>query len=437
MQKSEVAARLARLVAEEGGRAYFVGGFVRDFVRGKPSGDYDIEVHGVSRERLFALLQTLGTVQSVGVSFGIFILPEWDMDVALPRTESRIGPGHRDFEITADPSLCIRDAAKRRDFTVNAMMMDVLTGQIFDPFGGKEDLKRGVLRHVSDLTFAEDALRVLRGAQFAARFGFSLADETLALCRTIDLSCLSRERVEQEMKKALLQAEKPSAFFEVLRRANALRFWFSELAQTVGVEQDRIFHPEGDVWTHTMQVLDRAALLRSEAKQPYAFMLLALCHDFGKITASFEKDGRIHAYGHETAGLPLVQSFLERLTGNHRVRRYVCNMVRLHMKPNRMICDGAGLTAFCRTFDEACEPSDLILFSCADDEKTEKAALFEKYAQFQARMAQPFVTGKDLIRAGIAPGENMKTLLQLAHKLRVAGVCREAALKQVLAAAKR
>lgn len=432
MDRFEAAQTLASLVAGQGGRAYFVGGCVRDHLRGETSADLDIEVHGLPADRLLPILQTLGHTSAVGASFGIFILPEFDIDVALPRTETRIGGGHRDFSVVPDPTLSLREAARRRDFTVNAMMMDVLSGELIDPFDGRGDLSRGILRHVDDVTFAEDALRVLRGCQFAARFGLRIADETVALCAKMPLGDLSRERVEEELKKALLKAEKPSVFFESLRKMGQLAPWFSEPAQMLGVEQDAIFHPEGDVWTHTMQVLDRAAALRSRACDPYRFMLLALCHDLGKITSSTEKDGRIHAYGHETAGLPLVQSFIGRLTANRETMRYLLNMIPLHMKPNRFVQDGSSLTAYCRMFDAAASPEDLILFAKADSESSDTELLTEKYREFQARMAQPFVTGKDLLAAGVAPGKDMAALLRQAHGLRLAGVDRETALRQII-----
>lgn len=184
--------------------------------------------------------------------------------------------GHRDFTVEVDPWLGPERAARRRDFTVNALMEDVLTGQVLDFFGGREDLRRGILRHVDDQSFPEDPLRVLRGAQFAARFGFTVAKETVALCRTMDLSALSRERVEGELQKALLQAPRPSIFFRTLDIMHQLRPWFTEVQRLQGVPQPPRYHGEGDVWEHTMAVLDIAAELRPQAAQPMALMLAAL-----------------------------------------------------------------------------------------------------------------------------------------------------------------
>ena len=217
-EKDKALARaLAEKVQAAGGRVYYVGGYVRDFLLGQENKDIDVEVHGIAPHVLECILDDMGERLSMGESFGIYSLKGTSIDIAMPRREKAIGGGHRDFETFVDPHIGAKGAAMRRDFTVNALMMDVLTGEIIDCFGGRRDLADHLLYHVNDESFAEDALRVLRGAQFAARFGFSVAEETVALCKKIDLSLLSKERVEGELKKALLKAEKPSIFFETLR----------------------------------------------------------------------------------------------------------------------------------------------------------------------------------------------------------------------------
>ncbi|MBR0063029.1 MAG: tRNA nucleotidyltransferase, partial [Oscillospiraceae bacterium] len=246
------AEKVARLAEAAGGRAYYVGGFVRDGLLGIENKDVDVEVHGVAAGRLFELLKEIGEPLSYGSEFGIYSLKGSRVDVALPRSERATGRGHRDFEVFTDPFLGTEKAARRRDFTVNAMMWDILSGDLIDHFGGLDDLAAGVLRHVDDDSFSEDPLRVLRAAQFAARFGFSIAPETVSLCRSMDVSALSRERVEEELRKALLKADKPSVFFESLAEMEQLDCWFPEILALRGVEQDPRFHPEGDVWVHTM-----------------------------------------------------------------------------------------------------------------------------------------------------------------------------------------
>ncbi|MBQ9272260.1 MAG: CCA tRNA nucleotidyltransferase, partial [Mogibacterium sp.] len=212
-----IAELIANKVKEAGGRSFYVGGFVRDKLLGMDSKDVDIEVHGIAPDELYRILGEAGEPLAYGKSFGVFSLKGEHIDIAMPRREKATGTGHRDFEISVDPFLGTEAAARRRDFTINALMQDVLTGEVTDHFGGQKDLAEGVIRHIDPETFVEDPLRVLRGAQFAARFDFVIAPETTELCRGIDISTLSRERVEEELKKAHLRADRPSIFFEALR----------------------------------------------------------------------------------------------------------------------------------------------------------------------------------------------------------------------------
>lgn len=442
---STIAEKIAYMVGEKGGRAFYVGGFVRDKILGIDNKDVDMEVHGIKPEELLDILTEVGEPLSYGRSFGIYSLRGHDIDVAMPRRERAIGKGHRDFEVLVDPFIGTEAAARRRDFTINAIMEDVLTGELVDHFGGMQDLKKGIIRHIDTETFVEDPLRVFRGAQFASRFGFSVADETLELCRGMDLSSLSRERVEDELKKALLKGKKPSLFFEVLRRAGGLDAWFPELKALIGLEQDPKFHPEGDVWTHTMEVLDRAAAYRSVAEKPYAFMLLALTHDFGKALTTEKINGRIHSYDHEIKGLTLIEEFLRRITNEKDVISYVLNMVPLHMKPNVAAASKSAVKVTNRMFDRAEAPVDLIYFAMSDKPVMsgdnpftgDPDFLFERYKIYKETLAKPYVTGRDLVEAGLEPGEYFAEVLAYAHKLRLAGIEKEDALKQTLAYARK
>lgn len=436
---------IAERVAGAGGRAYCVGGFVRDKIMGRDNEDVDIEVHGISPDTLKEILRGLGTPLSFGQSFGIYTLAGSGVDVAMPRREKKTGTKHTDFEVEVDPFIGTEEAARRRDFTINALMEDILTGEIIDHFGGLADIEAGVIRHVDERTFAEDPLRVLRAAMFAARFGFTVAPETTELCRGMDLSGLSRERVEGELKKALLGSDKPSVFFETLREMDQLDVWFPELRSLIGVEQDPVYHPEGDVWIHTMEVIDRAAEYRDKVSDPYAFMMLALTHDLGKTVTTEFVNGRIHAYDHENRGLPIAEAFMKRLTGEKAVIRYVKNMLPLHMRPNMNAYSRPALKKTNRLFDEAADPEDLIWFSMADrplmagDEPFtgDSGFLFERLRKYREIMARPHVTGKDLIDAGLTPDESFSEILAYAHKLRLAGIGKESALKQTLAYARK
>ena len=436
-----MAQQLALLVRDRGGRAYYVGGFVRDSLLGETGKDIDIEVHGITPDCLKELLDCLGQRITIGESFGIFNLKGYSLDIAMPRKEEARGQGHRDFDIFVDPFIGTKAAARRRDFTFNALMQDILTGEIIDHFGGEADLKAGILRHVCTASFPEDPLRVLRAAQFAARFGCRVAPETVALCSCMELQHLPKERIEGELKKALLKAQRPSVFFEVLREMNQLDFWFPEVKALIGTEQNPVYHAEGDVWNHTMLVLDEAAKLRDRVQQPYWFMLSALVHDFGKAVSTEAVNGAVHAYQHEIEGLPLAESFLRRISAENKLITYVLNMTQLHMKPNTMARTGSAVKNTNRLFDRSIDPEGLILLALADDRGRilQKSAadteefLYERLEIFKELMAQPSVQGRDLIEAGIRPDKDFTEILEYAHKLHLAGIPKESALKQVLA----
>jgi len=447
MAESEKNMGMARLLAEKveklGGRAYFVGGYVRDTLLGLENKDLDIEVHGLTPAQLEQLLDSLGSRMTAGVSFGIYGLRGYDLDIAMPRLEHATGRGHRDFTVFVDPFIGPERACLRRDFTVNAMMMDVLTGEIVDFCHGREDLQAGILRHVSEESFGEDPLRVLRGAGFTSRFGLSPAEETLDICSSMDLSALSRERVMGELSKALLKAPKPSVFFRVLRQMKQLDVWFPELKALIAVPQNPRFHGEGDVWEHTMLVVDEAAKLRKTVDKPLALMLAAVTHDFGKALCTEEINGVIHAYEHETKGLEPARCFLRRLTNEQQLTRLVLNLTELHMKPNAEAAAEVAVKTTNHLFDAAMDPETLLALARADNlgRRMEGSLpdyepfLRQRLALYRELMDRPCVMGADLIAAGLKPGEEFSRLLDYAHKLRLAGVEKESALKQTLAQA--
>lgn len=433
--------RLALKVENAGGRAFYVGGCVRDKALGCQNKDIDIEVHGISEEELEKILSEFGNIKFFGSSFGVYSISGVNADISLPRSERKIGNGHRDFEVVVDPFIGIKKAARRRDFTINAIMEDILTGEIIDPFNGSSDMCAGIIKHVDDKTFIEDPLRVLRAAQFSARFDFKIAPETIELCKTIDLSALSSERIEIEMKKALLKSKKPSLFFENLREMNQLGYWFKELEQLIDLEQNPKYHPEGDVWTHTMIVLDNAAKFRDEVSDAYSFMLFALMHDLGKLETTEIINGEIHSYQHEIVGVEIAERLLERVCHEKKVKNYVLKSIPLHMRPSMLFESKSKVKKTNKLFDEAIEPKDLIYFSLCDKhiemskekELEQKEFLFERLKVYEEIMKKPYVTGKDLLELGFEPGVKLGKILEYVHKLRLAGVSKEKSLKQVLA----
>ncbi|HKG15494.1 MAG TPA: HD domain-containing protein [Pyrinomonadaceae bacterium] len=344
--------RLARAVREAGGRALMVGGCVRDRLMGRGAKDWDVEVYGVEPERLRELLDRLGRVNIVGEAFTVYKLGR-DLDVSIPRRERKTGRGHRAFYIEGDPSMSVADAARRRDFTVNAILEDPLDGELLDPFGGRADIESKLLRAVSPETFVEDSLRVLRAAQFAARFRFDVEPSTLELCRSIDLTDLPAERVWGELEKILLAAREPSIGLRWLDTLGVTRQLFPEIDALKDVPQEFEWHPEGDVLTHTLLACDRARELVDDldyARQ-VTVMLAALCHDFGKPSTTEFTEGRIRSRGHEEAGVQPTLSFLDRLRvftlEGYDVRAQVLALVADHLKPGEFyrtrdeVTDGA------------------------------------------------------------------------------------------------
>ena len=439
--EAELAVAIAKAVYACGGVCYYVGGYVRDLLLDSENKDIDMEVHCIEPAALESILSQFGKVLTMGASFGIYNIKGYSLDIAMPRKETACGAGHRDFDVFVDPFIGTQNAAMRRDFTINALMQNVLTGEIVDHFNGRADLNNKVIRHVNDTSFAEDPLRVLRGAQFAARFDFKIANETISLCSRMDLTALSKERIETELKKALLKADKPSVFFKNLRKMNQLGYWFRELENIIGVPQNPQFHSEGDVWNHTMMVLDEAAKYRGNAESPFGFMLAALCHDFGKTVCTQIADDLIRSIGHEKEGLPLIEAFLRRITTETKLINYVLNLCVLHMKPNALAAMNASVKSTNKMFDQAQEPKALVYMAMADNYgriipdgiTPHEEFLFERLAIYNDIMSKPFVQGKDLIEAGIKPDKKFGEYLEYAHKLRLAGVDKDSTLKQTLA----
>lgn len=440
MQELDLAKQIALKVKEAGGNTYFVGGYVRDRLLCIPNKDIDIEVHGITKDKLEAILDLFGKRLEIGESFGIYNIARSNLDIALPRKERQIGLKHQDFSVDVDPFCGTYKAAIRRDFTINALMEDVLTGEVIDHFNGLSDLKNKIIRHVNDKTFVEDSLRLLRGCQFASRFEFSIASETIDLCKTIDLTNLPKERINAELEKALLKANKPSIFFECLREMDKLDYWFKEVKALIGVKQNEKYHQEGDVWVHTMMVLDSGAKYRALVNKPYYYMLSCLAHDFGKVVATTNNDGIYHAINHEIMGIPLVEEFIKRISLEKDLLRYVKEMVRGHMMPNIYAEANSKIKSTNKMFDCVTYPVDLIYLAQADrsgqiteEEKIDTLPyLMDRLNIYNEYMARPYVTGNDLIELGYKPGKSFNEALRLAHNYRLTGVRKEEAIKQII-----
>lgn len=441
----ELALLIAKKVKELGGNVYFVGGYVRDKLLGIDNKDIDIEIHGITINQLENILDEIGERIFFGESFGVFSLKGSSIDIALPRKEKLIGVKHTDFDISVDPFMGTYQAAIRRDFTINALMQDVLTGEIIDHFEGQHHLENKIIKHINDETFIEDPLRVLRAAQFASRFGFEIDIDTIKLCEKMDITQLAKERIEEELRKALVKSKKPSIFFEELKRMNQLDYWFKEVKDLIGVNQNPKHHAEGDVWVHTMMVLDEGVKYLNQIDNHFAFMLACLSHDFGKTVCTQVINGEIKSYGHEAEGVPIAKEFLKRITNDKKIIDYVSNLVKLHMKPHTLAADNSSIKSTNRMYDEAIDPVALICIAIADSKGkiapreyiSNDEFLYSRLDIYNEYMSRPFVSGKDLIDNGLNPGKNFSDILNYAHKLRLAGIDKQSALKQTIAYARK
>lgn len=347
--------KLAQSVLEAGGRAMLVGGGVRDHLLKVQPKDFDIEVYGLELDQVRKILKKFGPINAVGESYQVFKVDQ-NIDVSLPRKDKKVGKGHRGFEVSGDPDLSFEEATRRRDFTINAMMIDLNSFELVDLHEGQKDLKNKIIRMVDPKTFGEDSLRVLRAAQFASRLGFSIEPSTLSHCQKIELTDLPSERLWGEIEKILLLSPAPSLGFKYLYELGAVSQLFPELAALVGVPQEPEWHPEGDVDVHTLMVIDEARLRIDDLDYPkkIVVMLAALCHDFGKPAVTGERNGRIRSIGHEEAGVPPTLSFLDRLgvykIQGYDVRAQILAIVKQHLKPGQFFRekDSVGDGAFRR-----------------------------------------------------------------------------------------
>ena len=439
----DLAREIAVAARAAGGRALIVGGWVRDRLRGHPSKDLDLEVFGIPQDRLAPLLASFGRVEAVGQSFPVYkVIAQGEgefIDVALPRRESKSGRGHKGFEVVGDPAMSIEDAARRRDFTVNAIAWDPLTDAYEDPFDGRADLDRRLLRAVDPTTFGDDSLRVLRAVQFAARFEFALDPDTAALSRRIPLDDLPAERIWGELEKLLLAAERPSVGFALSLDLGVVDRLLPELEPLVGCEQEPEWHPEGDVWTHTLLVIDKARELNADLDRPrlIALMLGAVCHDLGKPATTAVIDGRIRSLNHEEAGVAPTLSLLDRLNihtiDGFDVRTQVVGLVAHHLKPG-MLCKAAQVGD--RAFRRLAQKVDLELLA-----RVARADCLGRTGDFDCSAMDwfidraralgvehhppaPLLMGRHLLALGLTPSPKVGEILQVVYEKQLDGEVR-------------
>ncbi len=455
LEPPPLALDIARAVHAAGGRAFIVGGWVRDRLRGEPSKDVDVEVYGIAQDALPSLLAPLGRVEPVGQAFPVYKVArphtgDAAIDVALPRRESKRGRGHKAFDVWGDPSMSPADAARRRDFTVNAILWDPLRDEYLDPFDGRSDLDRRLLRAVDLGTFGDDSLRVLRAVQFVARFAFTLDEDTASLCRRIPLDDLPAERIWGEIEKLLLQARRPSGGFALALDLTVVDQLLPELRPLVGCPQEPEWHPEGDVWTHTLMVIDQARALNDDLDRPRlaTVMLGAVCHDLGKPATTAVIDGRIRSIDHEQVGVGPTLMLLDRLNlqtiEGFDVRGQVIGLVANHLKPGMFrkaanVGDGA--------FRRLAQKVDLeLLARLARADCLGRTGSFDCSAMdwfldraralgVEHQPPPPLLLGRHLLALGMQPGPRVGEILKQVYEKQLDGEVRTE--DEAIAAAKR
>ena len=355
---------LCQLFQGLGGRALLVGGSVRDAVISQEvpeleltSKDFDLEIYGIAPEDLRRILDiTFGehNVRLEGEAFQVYKVAilgvKGLVDISIPRIDNKIsldssGRG-RGFVIEGDPTMNIVEAASRRDLVFNSLAYDPLTRVTYDPFGAVESIRNRTIEVTDPETFVEDPLRVLRVMQFSSRFGFKVSEEATLLCRAMVeaglLDKLPKERITEEFVKLFTKGIKPSIGLEFIREIGLVERWYPELHALIGCEQDPDWHPEGDVWSHTMQTVDAASKIADrenlDDKDRLVLCLAALGHDFGKPTTTTCRisDRRLISHGHESAGVSPMEEFFEHFSYagfSKQIRRQVYPLISHHLSP--------------------------------------------------------------------------------------------------------
>ena len=397
----EIIKSIAKKVYQHGGEAFYVGGYVRDKIMGLESKDIDIEVHKISPNTLRAILNNTAPYSEIGKSFGIFSLHGYPIDIALPRKDVHTGTGHRGFDIEIDPFIGYYNAAKRRDFTINSIMQNILTNEIIDPFGGIDDINKKRIKHTCTETFTQDPLRVLRAAQFASRFGFEISKETINLSKKANLITLSSERICEETRKALLHSKRPSIYFKYLKEMNQLSPWFDKL------------HTSDEKWKNTMNSIDNAVAYLEDAKSSFSFMLSVLVLNLDNTDD--------------------VKFFIKALTNNNSVMKAVINAYTNFPLLLKYIKEDSDFFTTNKMFDEVIdkEGSILLLKSVFNIDKDSENFLSERLSHYYNTIKQKPITGRDLIKAGHSPDKNFSHLLKSAHNMYLAGQSKEEILENL------
>jgi tRNA nucleotidyltransferase (CCA-adding enzyme) len=414
-----------------------VGGCVRDTFLEQKIKDYDIEIFNLNcLETIKKSLEKFGKVNEVGKSFGVLILSVdyFDFDFALARIEEKTDIGHKGFNVITDANLSFEKASLRRDFTINSIGYNFFKDEFIDPHNGIKDLEQHLLKHTNDKTFIEDPLRVYRAVQFASRFNLIFDERTFSLCKQMvsnnELEQLPKERVFEEFKKLFLKSNKPSIGMNYLKELGVLKH-FPELDALVGCIQDKQFHPEGDVWIHTLMTLDEMVKLKTgdAYKDLYLFYAL-LCHDLGKPFCTEIINERVTSHKHEALGVEPTISFLKRITNEKNFIEKITPLVKNHLAPFQLYKAESSLKAVKR-LSLKCNIEELCIVCLADckgrtipdKDKCDKAVLWvlgkARELNISEEGLKPLLQGRDLIELGFKPGKEFKEILDFALNLQI------------------
>ncbi len=424
---------IVEAIAAAGGKALLVGGAVRDLLLGRSIKDVDIEVHGLEPQQVETILRKFGYVDLVGKSFGVYRVHGIEADFSLPRKDT----SGRKPEVKIDPHMELREAFARRDLTMNAMGIDLVSFELIDPFHGQTDMAAHVLRAPDVRFFTEDPLRFYRVMQFIGRFEMEPDQELNEVCKTMDISQISIERIEAEFEKLFMKSKRPSLGIRWLAKIGRLQEILPEIHALIAVQQHPEWHPEGNVFEHTMQTIDAAAVLEYKNNDDKLIIMnAALCHDVGKVSATRGEGYTITSYGHEIDGVPLSHSLMERITCKKDLIKQVGVLVRHHMAPGLFVKDGAKLSAYKRLARKLAPRLNLALLAdlaVADirgrnSEGHEPLTIYlENIVEFRARaheahvefeMEPPVLMGRDLLTI-IKPGPQMGELLERAYEIQI------------------
>jgi len=432
----EAQAKISQVVKSAGGRAFLIGGCVRDAFLGLDSKDLDIEVYGITSKTLVAILSPHFSIDLVGEAFSVFKLRGLPIDISLPRRESKAGRGHRGFRVVADSEMTLEEAGSRRDFSMNAVAFDPISGEVFDPFGGLQDLESGILRHTSS-KFGEDPLRVLRGMQLAGRYSLSVVPETVDVSKSLftEYGSLAIERIWGEWYKWASQSVQPSAGLRFLHQCEWLQA-YPELLALKGCPQDIRFHPEGDVWIHTLHCTDQAARIAQrdalDNTERAILVLASLCHDLGKPTMTKVTRNGVHSRGHaETEDI--YRQFLSRIGAPKTVVDRVTILCRYHLAHLNFGGSSRYVRKLALALDSVDENIEMLARLVEADQSArpplpsilpEKMKTLLKLAsdlEVKDATPKPILMGRHLIELGVSPGPELGKILQAAFDAQLDG----------------